>query len=111
MKSSVASIKNPEIFKVFDASTGHITKKDDELLKGFDDDPMHPCIIYSYAEGYFIFVFYDKDSLSEKKEELKEFGFSQEFVNLFEIASKAGCKFLNLDCDGPAYSDIPTFTW
>jgi len=28
-----------------------------------------------------------------------------------ELARKSGCKFLQLDCDGIEYDDLPKFDW
>jgi len=112
MPTDNLTTKNPETFKIFDASTAHITKKDDELIKAQVKDSFHPLIVYPYDCGYFVYVFYIESTLSEKKDELKEYGFSQEFINLFEIAAKSGSKFLCLDCDGPVYTDLTSiFTW
>ena len=111
MPTDNLTTKNPEVFKVFDASTGHITKKDDELLK--DNSNFHPLIVYPYECGYFVYVFYpEPEDLQRHLESMKEYGFSQEFINLFEIATKSGSKFLCLDCDGPVYTDLTSiFTW
>jgi hypothetical protein len=32
-------------------------------------------------------------------------------INLLEIARGNSCKFLQLDCDGVEYDDLPTFSW
>jgi len=111
MPTDNLTTKNPEVFKVFDASTGHITKKDDELLKAQVKDSFHPLIIYPYDCGCFVYVLYGPKDLQEHMDSMKEYGFSHDFITLFAIAAFSGSKFLCLDCDGPTYSDIPFFKW
>ena len=38
-------------------------------------------------------------------------GFSDALYNLLSLARKNGCKYLQLDCDGVEYDDLPTFKW
>ena len=89
------------IYSYMDASTGYVTEKD----MGLVTHPHAPVIAYEYEEGCFI-------RCSEiDREELKECGFSEEFINLMEFASKEGCTFLRLDRDGDASYDFPWSEW
>lgn len=104
--------KKPHITTNFDCSTGHITKKDDELIKKSRKDPEHPLIVYFYKEGYFIFCYYeDHTDMKEKIEELEKYGFSKEFIHIFSVSRNLFCKYLQLDCDGTTYEELPTFNW
>lgn len=96
--------KNPYITKCLDASTGHIKKSDDDLLRTNKDDC--PVSFYPYEYGYFIHV---TGNLSEKV--ITEYGFSREFFDMMKRANKLGCKFLQLDADGIQYNDTPHFDW
>jgi hypothetical protein len=96
----------PYIFKCFEASTGHITKNDADLLKK-DDCPV---VVYDYEYGYFVYVGGDRLCNTDKENILK-YGFSKEFYNLLKLAAKNDCKHLALDCDGFVYADLPTFDW
>jgi hypothetical protein len=51
------SIVNPFINQTFEASTGHITKKDDEKLDRDSKDTAHnpSLIVYRYEYGYFLY--------------------------------------------------------
>lgn len=42
---------------------------------------------------------------------LKNLGYSDAFANLLTLARQSGCKYLQLDCDGIEYADLPTFDW
>ena len=113
------SVESPFIVKVFEASTGHITKEDDKLLRR--DDVGSVCtydikggkILY----GYLVFTGLENNSsikeeiATEELEAMKADGFSDAFINLLKIARAKGCKFLQLDGDGVSYEDLPTFEW
>lgn len=99
--------KEPRIVKVFEASSCHITGEDDKLLKRED------AYISSYEVrgggvlyGFLIYTGLD-DTTSDNKVE----GFSDAFNNLLKLAKDNGCKFLQLDCDGVEYEDLPKFDW
>jgi hypothetical protein len=94
---------SPWIIKCFEASTSHITKEDDAILKKEDA----PLAVYTYEFGYFVYALGE----SEKTEDLLKAGFSNAFCNLLDRARQLDCKFLQLDCDGVTYTDLPTFEW
>jgi len=96
----------PYIFKNFEASTGHITKRDAELLDK-DDCPL---TVYKYEYGWFVYT--GGDWFTKKdKENILAYGHSEAIYNLLVLASKNECKFLALDADGFVYADLPTFDW
>lgn len=106
------------IVKVLEASTGHITKEDDKLLRrdGQDDLAVYDVKGGKIRYGYLIYTGLDEGSIREEdssftKASLKAAGFSDALFNLLSLAKKAGCKFLQLDCDGVEYDDLPTFNW
>lgn len=111
------STEKPFIAKCFEASTGHINKNDDQLLKQSEhsfkegDTNFNSVIVYSYEEGYFVFVAYDKSELSEVYKGLEDLGYSMALINLMKTARKHGCKYLQLDGDGVEYTDLPRFNW
>lgn len=92
-----------QTFSCVDASTGHITEQDNELLQ---KDDLPGLIVYPYDYGFFVYL-----SEDETKESILSSGFSGGFVYLFEQARDTGAKFLNLDCDGPIYPELPQFNW
>ena len=96
-------MKEPFITKNLDVSTAHITKEDSELLN--QKRIQNLLIVYPYREGYFIYV--PEYDLTQ----LKKTGFSKAFINLMKQTAKAGCKYLQLDCDGMTYDDLPTYNW
>lgn len=72
------------ISRYLDISTGHITKRDNDLLqvittKDHDDFGFY---VYHYDYGYFISVYPD----APKEENVKASGFSSEFFALLNYA-------------------------
>jgi hypothetical protein len=117
------SLINPFIVKVFEASSSHITGADDKLLKRND---LASLAVYSIkgggiTYGFLIYTGLDDDStLSETEAQIgrEDFyksirteGYSDAMINLIMMAKRNGCKFLQLDCDGTEYDDLPTFDW
>lgn len=96
----------PYIFKNFEASTVHISKKDAELLDREDN----PCCVYKYEYGWFVYAGGDWYTKEDKKN-LLAYGHSEAFYKLLVLASKNTCKFLALDADGFVYDDLTTFVW
>ena len=95
---------NPCIVKVLDISTAHITKRDSFFISKATSE----LIQYEYKEGFFIYVLEDKE---ETQEALLKAGYSQAFVDIINRARELGCKYVQLDCDGITYDDLPTFEW
>jgi hypothetical protein len=110
--------KDPFIVKVFEASSCHITQQDDKLLKR---DDLSALAVYDIKAGkvrygYLIYTgLEDNNAVEELKDFTKEAiakdGYSTALINLLELAKKNGCKFLQLDCDGVEYEDLPRFNW
>lgn len=98
--------ETPETVSMLDCSTGHITKRDASLL-GRNNCPRP---VYAYPEGWFVHVLTPKDE-PEGLQELRDFGFSPEFMTLFTICAEQGHGFLRLDCDGTVYHDLPYNDW
>jgi hypothetical protein len=112
------NIKNPFIVKVFEASSCHITKNDDKLLKRED---LCSLSVYRVKGGDILYGFLiytgleDNTSVDEMKSfsdtAIKTEGYSDALLNLLMMAKRNGCKFLQLDCDGVEYEDLPKFDW
>jgi hypothetical protein len=104
----VSKIKDPTIYKNLDCSTVHITKQDGKLL----DQRDCPLSIQNVDYGWMVYCRADNNMLTaEELESLTKFGFSEAFIDLFTIARFHGCKWLDLDCDGMTYDDLPKFAW
>lgn len=113
------SKSNPFTVKIFEACTSHITKQDDQLLKRED---LAALAVYEVKSslgvhyGYLIYTGVEEGSSvvednSFSMDSLRKAGFSEAIINLLDIARKKECKFLQLDCDGVEYDDLPTFNW
>ena len=102
--------KNPYLVKSLDISTGHLTKKETDLLddasKGESENPV---IAYKYEYGHFVHV-------PQKPEynnylAIAEYGYSTQFIAILRRARELGCKYVQFDCDGIQYDDLETFKW
>ena len=100
-----ALIEKPEIQKAWIASTGHITKKDSELLDNENELP--------YANQFYGGWRVLADNADENFiKELRDLGFSEHFCLLLAITKEMGCCWLELDRDGPLYDKaLPVFEW
>lgn len=97
-KKVIGKIKEPELFTCLNVSTTHMTAEDDRLIKSGDNE----AISYQYAEGSFVYVGEDNDAFAV---------FSWAFVQVINEARRLGCKFVNFDCDGKVYPELPKFSW
>jgi hypothetical protein len=96
------------IEKYMDASTCFITENDNALL---EECSMFTCPITVYGYDYGCFVIIDPELEEGFDEEMREFGFSAEFIELVKFAQRQDCGFLRLDCDGDDSYDFPKFVW
>lgn len=89
--------------KVWEVSTTHLTKEDDEKLTLCK---LSDVICYPYEFGYFIHI-------SDTRLRIKnEDGMSRAFVHLYNDALKNGVDLIQFDRDaGPENPDYPTFDW
>lgn len=107
-------LTNPDITKMLDVDTCHISPKDSELLSESAKYtqvivPGTPkLVVYEYDCGFFVYVNVD-EAIDE--DELRKV-FSGALVRLLVLAQAHGCWFLHLDADGPCYPDeLEMFEW
>ena len=99
-------IAKPEIYKTLVVSTGHIQKKDYDLLM---EGSVNPAVVfYSYEYGWNVHV---PEDVEERKNQIIKDGWSKDFLNLMFTAKEHGCAYLSLDCDGNLYDELPQFDW
>ena len=104
----------PCVHKILEVSSGHITKEDDRLLK----KDLSAFAVYNVKGGDVLYGFLIYTGLDDDLEEFlgtkkigKQEGFSPAFFHLIDLARNAGCKFLQIDCDGVEYDDLPKYDW
>lgn len=97
--------------KMMDVSTEHITQHDDELLdavcvaKG-----IVPVIAFRKDDiGYFVHVTHD--GVEESEQEIRDAGYSEEFIRLLRIARREGASMLCLSGDSTSSAKLPSFDW
>lgn len=100
-------------FKVADVSTLHISGEDAVILKkhagaGHEE---HPQVILEYEYGFMVSTWHSEEDLPNFKDKLTKLGHTPEYVSLVLRCNIGGYKWLNLDCDGEDYDDLPVFEW
>lgn len=112
--------KNPCIQKIMDASTGHVTEKDCDLLADASNDDStdmdNPvCAFRKMEYGYFVYVpcrpELDEEDEPEQFAHYIKYGYSAAFVELMILAINHDCGWINLDRDGTIIEDLPQFDW
>jgi hypothetical protein len=100
---------NPYTVKSLDISTGHLTEQDNNLLQADADNnpgPNTPVAAYKYEYGYFVYVGEEAEDQT-----IKEYGYSDSFINILKKARELKCKYVQYDSDGIQYEDIPFYNW
>ena len=96
-------ITNPFVFKVFDVSTGHMTKKDADELEAECHGGYAP--VYELHEyGWLVYVGEIEDNWPEEE-------MSTAFRDVLEEAKELGCDYVRFDRDGREYPELPKFNW
>ena len=93
-------------YKMLDISTGHLSKKDVDLLE-YSDKNSFSCVIYE--EGFYINLALFEHDLPVMKQEKQRF--SPEFFKIIERALAEGCTHINFDRDGEEYEEFIKFDW
>lgn len=96
--------------RFLDASTGYITYEDSLALSR--GPASFPTRVIPHEYGWWINVpcleFLEEEG---KFQELKKDGFSDAFICLIKLASKSGCWWINLDCDGGEVDGLEQNKW
>jgi hypothetical protein len=107
------------VHPLLDVSTAHITRRDDEILRGWWAalEPVHapraaPYRTIAHAYGYFVHVRLDgPEDRAEYEAEAREAGISEAFMALQAYARSHGCWWINLDRDADTIEALPTHDW
>jgi hypothetical protein len=115
------------LYKVLDISTKHITHPDALKLRtdaweNRDTNEPDPFvnvrvpgpIVYGYKHGYFVYCFDDPDNpeiLTDTIDRLLGRCYGEDLINIVKFAARQGCKFVNVDQDGPVYEEFPQHDW
>ena len=100
------------IYNYFDASTGHITDRDSEVLCQLAANPSSlGTTISEYDRGWFIAVPEESDGRPDFYNLCRDAGLSEAFINLVAHVRDVECQVLRLDTDGDVLDDLPTFDW
>jgi len=104
-----------ETYKVADLSTKYITKEDGRLI-GNKEAPGHigsvdPIFSSEESSGDFFAVPSDDEILKEQMQKMKEFGFSEHCLHIFEQLHGLGIPYVRFDGDGGEAAGLPFFDW
>lgn len=91
---------NYEINKNIIVSTGHLSDDTRISIARRDADVNQLCIYNKTNYGWFIVVPYDDGIPESTPEDLK---------SLLQIAKNHNCYYLEIDCDGPRYDNLPYY--
>ena len=95
--------------KFGDASTGHITYADS--LKLLEAPDAFPSRVIPHEIGWWINVPEVKLLEEDLIQPMKCAGYSERFINMIKMASKNGCWWINLDCDGEYVEGLEYNEW
>ena len=98
-----------------DISTCHITEKDGRLLS-------NPALYGHVASidavlpgdeppGDIFWVPQNEDMFRVQLQEFKDIGFSETFLNLFQLLRDQHINYVKIDADGSEVPGLPTFEW
>ena len=98
------------IEKFLDASTGHMTYEDS--LKLLDDPIAFPCPVIPHDYGWWINVpgvkLWREEPIADQ---IREQGYSEDFISMLVFARDNCCWWVNLDCDGEFVEGLKNFDW
>jgi len=94
-------LEHLEVYKTLVISTAHIKETDLRVLDVYGD-------IFTVIDGYFNTRLYLHENIIN---DLGDYSFSEglKLVVLFGISN--GCRFIDIDSDGPTYKGFPTYDW
>jgi hypothetical protein len=110
------TIENPEVLKTWVLSTGHITKKDGELLDKHTCNEIYmvhlstnPHLAQELDAGWRVYI---GESFDEGMLKLyADSGFSGAFLELLKEATKLKVNWLEFDRDARPVDYLPQFDW
>jgi len=104
--------ENPVYIRMFmDASTSHITEKDNEILSGQVSTIAPMLSVEATERGFWIYVTEDPEVLQEILDWSRQAGLSDEFRDLYSLARREKVSYLKLDGDGYEIPGLKTFHW
>ena len=97
-------IRGLETYSVAVFSTAHIRKSDAEFL---EDEAVATRALIVRSDEHKYNVYAGEVDFSE----VKARGGSDELCALIQAAQAHGCRYVDLDQDGPGYPQLPSFEW
>jgi hypothetical protein len=97
-------IKEPEINKILVVSTCHIKWGTMEYLS----DDCSEWSAYPYEEGAMMYV---PPSYEEEEHEAPLLIIGEELISIMKVAIELGVRYIQFDCAGPVYEELPQYEW
>lgn len=95
-------------------STAHISMKDAELLDSLQkmDNVARLPRIQAHQHGWLVFLSAaDKDACQSQRLDFSATGFSQAFLQIFDLACQQGISILDFDNAGEQVDGLQKFNW
>jgi hypothetical protein len=93
------------IHTYFEFSTGHMTRKDDAILAGMDQNPFR---VVPHHYGYWINLDMDENDCVEAVE---VYGLSEDLIALLKHAKNKGCNWAYFDRDVKPNNNFRQYKW
>ena len=96
--------------KYLDCSTGHVTEKDDLLLRVEHHEDCGPISVARYSCGIVVFLPFAEE-LEDELKKIKEWGYSADLVALVRHAASKEASIIVLDRDGQVIDGLHINNW
>jgi len=91
-------------------STGHITRKDADILK--EGSPFLMLRVIPHEYGWFVTGYADPhEDWPDYSDHLRELGLSESFIMILFDLRVSNVLWVNFDCDGYEIENLPTYEW
>jgi hypothetical protein len=97
-------IQDPEINRTLVVSTCHVKQETMEFLS----DDCSEWVVYPYAEGAMMYV---PPAYVEEEHDKPLRLIGEELIEIVRAAIELGVKYIQFDCDGPVYEELPCYEW
>lgn len=130
MNELARTLEEVEIYTTLTVSTAHIPYRDNLMLQkaGTPDHPaektdpyyigsiahepvfaVEPLVVISTTYGYLVYCSNIEDE--GQVQAIVDYGYTTALTDLLQLGFAKGCRYVNLDCDGPTYESIQQFSW
>ena len=103
--------EEPEIASMLTASTGHITREENETLFPEEAKDPHNIIVYDLKYGWLLYVSKPSKDHPDWDPTPNLEVLSEGARAIVALAQEHGCLWVKFDRDGPLYESLPNYSW